>query len=123
MSTTWTELLRIVIVPLTVFLVLYLFVRRENAAIDPAVRYRLAVVAGWLFLVVPVLQPYYFGQLANYRDALKASACGVCALGLGIAALRLPITGRSGALALFLIATGLTLRDLIFRLGEYLEHS
>lgn len=99
-------LLLITLAPLALFTVLWWFGRPENSSVSSAERYRMTVIAGWAFLLVPLLLPLPFNQIHRFLQDFAGAVCATCTFGFALLAIRL--AGRVRVSPALLLATSLT---------------
>ncbi|MDB4384018.1 hypothetical protein N9044_00140 [bacterium] len=105
MNDVFLRPLLVLLLPFSLFFVLYFACRKENAAIDVNVRYRLALVASLTFLLWVVFSPYYGNRMARLRIDLLSSASVACAWGLAVTGSRLGVKKPVLAIALTVSTT------------------
>ena len=93
------------LLPLALFVVLYLACRKENTALDVKSRYRLAMVASLAFLVWAILGPYHGNRLMRLLRDLLATASIACAWGLAVTGWRLGVKKPVTAIVLTILTT------------------
>ena len=103
--------------PTLIFVVVYLFTMKESVVITLEIRYRLAMIFGWIFLIYPffitLIMTVNISSVGRIHAHLFTSACCVGSFGLALTAVRLRVSNPTAAFIL-LIVSGLSLGVILY---------
>ena len=103
--------------PAAVFLFVCVVTCKEGTLFSRETKYRLAIICGWLFLVLPALKPVmimgvHYGMI---YVQMSLAACLACSFGMALTALRLRAP-RPQAAVVLLIVSGAILVILLYNI-------
>lgn len=105
MNDVFLRPLLVLLLPFSLFFVLYFACRKENAAIDVVERYRLAVCASLTYLMWVLVQPYGGRGAARILGDLSCTASVAFAWGLAVTAWRVGVKMPVAAIVLTILTT------------------
>ena len=92
-------------IPVMVFFCIHLYCQSTKA--PPKNRYELAVVVGWVLVMIPAFQGWTGNRELQVLNDVFGIACWASAAGLSVTAMRIGFPRKLGAILLAVAAAGL----------------